>query len=154
MNPSHTHDGFPTSSKALIEFSSHSSARKAVMVAKHDSIKCCWAPAGLLELNQVLDKAPIQLVKGGPCVDITFAQVHPEIIHVEWPKILLGCGQTPLVPGEPAPLMLPIPKTWDGERQGVRPRSIELDMSDILNVNDMDWCMNTPSPVRHMACLI
>ncbi len=177
VNPILTREGFPSSKCALIEFSSHSSARKAVMVGKHDSIKCCWSPNTLIDtIEYIEEKKPIQLIKGGSLVKVFYAKAHPYIMETEWPKLILQSlpvstsgtsggkdsdeakdfvfvsANSEADTARSGRLTLPIP-----ERR-LPTQIVEIDISDITDESQssfiMDWCMNTPSPVRHMACLI
>jgi hypothetical protein len=162
-------DGIPRSGKVVAEFSSHSAARKAVMVTKHESVRCVWAPENLVASNGIITKDPIQLVQGGPKVEISFANVPVGFIEQEWPKLLMGNGAhpqsfhhsdacspicipeptnmslSPLAFSEPRPTRIVTPS---------RPRSMALDLTESHeggSCASMDWCMNTPSPVKHMA---
>jgi hypothetical protein len=176
MNPTFTLEGFPSSKCALIEFTSHSSARKAVMVGKHDSIKCCWAPPSLVEtVEHSQEVSPVQLVKGGASVKILYANADPGLMEIEWPKLILqslppghkeavdvvmesiqaedsATTTEGMVETKFSKLTLPIP-----ERR-LPSQSIEIDISGLSEESQssiiMDWCMNTPSPVRNMACLV
>lgn len=169
VNPVLNGNGFPLSRQAVIEFSSHSAARKAVTVTKHDAITCCWAPSDLVK--SAIEKGPVQLVKGGPQVAIRFSIVPTKVVDNEWPLLLLGSGDRPLPDtvvnedeshnesigssssSQSSPVVLPIP-----ERR--RTRSIEVDTAvnedgectDLLSEVSMDWCLDTPSPIRHLAC--
>jgi len=163
--------GLPKSTRALIEFGSHSAARKAVMVPKHASVKCVWASEDLIYSDGLVDKEPIQLVKGGPKVAVRFANVPLGYIENEWPNLLLGSGTNPQapvlrlpligVPNGTGPITPERSRSFSESRLSLasttpsRPRSMALDMTEIMSsCASMDWCMNTPSPVKHMACLL
>jgi len=160
-------DGLPQSVNVLVEFGSHSAARKAVMVSKHESVKCVWAPENLIDGNGALLRDPIQLVKGGPRVEVKFAHVPRGYIDQEWPGLLLGNGSHPqsslMNPSSTHVATAPerglSPLSFSDERSTrivtpSRPRSMALDLTEMYDGStcaSMDWCMNTPSPVRHMA---
>jgi hypothetical protein len=162
-------EGIPRSSKVIAEFSSHSAARKAVMVSKHESVRCVWAPENLIACNGIIAKDPIQLVQGGPKVDISFANVPLGFIDQEWPKLLMGNGAHPQASHHPeacSPIRIPestntnlSPLAFSEPRSTrivtpSRPRSMALDLTEShegSSCASMDWCMNTPSPVKHMA---
>lgn len=171
VNPILTREGFPSSKCALIEFSSHSSARKAVMVGKHDSIKCCWSPNTLIDTIEFIEeKTPIQLIKGGSLVKIFYAKAHPYLMETEWPKLILqslpGSSNGTRETGEKQIANVPPQGDSDASLRLTLPipdrrmptQIVEIDISDMTDEEQssyiMDWCMNTPSPVRHMACLI
>jgi hypothetical protein len=175
VNPILRNGVLPSSQRALIEFGSHSAARKAVMVSKHESVKCIWASDDLIHGEGVIEKDPIQLVKGGPKVSVRIAHVPVGFIENEWPNLLLGCGQHPQTADTQARLYLPVtsppvgtcPRSPDRSLSfsesrlsgplttPSRPRSMALDMTEIMSsCVSMDWCMNTPSPVKHMASLL
>ena len=169
----------PRATRALIEFASHSAARKALMINKHESIKCYWAPKDLIERCcqdsvVLLDRPSAQLVKGGPSVEVKFAAVPHEVVEKDWPTLLLGSSQQPhsghsvatpstaasspltscSSPTGASPLSLPIVD------RRFRPREMEEfdDCGDSATTTGecvcVDWCLDTPSPIRHMACLI
>ena len=179
INPLLDDRGAPRSSRALIEFASHSAARKALMVSKHSAIKCLWAPDGLMqELDSRIVRVEandVCLVGMGPVVKVSYAIVPNDIIVLDWPKCLLGRGSQPSSPPHSGastrssitagatvgPLRLPVLKrlTTDVHSDAPRTRSIELDLLTIegpsgRSSQQIDWCLNTPSPVRHIACLL
>ena len=143
--------------RALIEFASHSAARKALMINKHESIKCFWAPKDLIErCCALLNRPAAQLVPGGPSVEVKFATVPIQTIESEWPKLLMGSNQqpekndeysvcTPSVSDTSSPLSLPIADRRLGSY-------IEDDGK--INTGEcvcIEWCLDTPSPVRHLV---
>jgi hypothetical protein len=161
-------EGLPGSYNVLVEFGSHSAARKAVMVTKHESVKCVWAPPNLIAPIGISGKDPIQLVKGGPKVSVQYANVPVGYIEQEWPRLLMGSAANPQfatvscspikspASGDPplSPLSFSDPRTTRIITPS-RPRSMALDLTEIYDGSacaSMDWCMNTPSPVRHVAC--
>ena len=156
-------DGLPQSLKVFVEFSSHSAARKAVMVSKHESVKCVWASENLADRDGALRRDTIQLVKGGPTVEVDFALSPSPCEQREWPGLIgdkkFQPQTPPKNPSSARGSVSPLPLSFSDERPTrivtpSRPRSMALDLTEIYDGStcaSMDWCMNTPSPVRHMA---
>lgn len=90
--------------RAIVEFATHSAARKALNVTKVETVKCAWAPATC----QSTDSAN--------------AAIRDD---VEWD------------------LLMASPESHRRRLDTQRPSPL----IDILPVQ-MDWCMDTPSPVR------
>ena len=132
--------------RALVEFASHSAARKALMINKHESIKCFWAPKDLIVCASLLERPATRLVPGGPTVTVQCAHVDPEVVENEWPKQLLGSSQqphtsSPSLSTASSPLSLPIRRAGDA-------------LSDDDPTGEcvcIEWCLDTPSPVRHLV---
>lgn len=154
VNPLLDDHGVPQSDKALVEFASHSAARKALNVTKHNSIRCLWAPDSLLEVSQGTVRMQVEdvcLVALGPLVKVSYAVVPEEVVGGEWPKLLAGRVGNAKDSESPKGLQLPIIKRSE--------RPMELDIASIETsveeiIQRIDWCLNTPSPVRHVACLL
>lgn len=173
VNPLLDDNGTPQSSKAIIEFASHSAARKALMVVKHAAIKCQWLPEGLVDSDERIVRvstADVSLETIGPIVSVYFAIVPEFIVTSEWPTKLIGRSVAIPVGDVHAnsnqalsPLTLPVirrsespPKT--PRRAAIASHCLELDMTTIESTargtpTTIDWCLNTPSPVRHVALL-
>ena len=173
VNPLLDDSETPQSSKAIIEFASHSAARKALMVVKHAAIKCQWLPEGLVDSDERIVRvsaADVSLETIGPIVSVYFAIVPESIVTSEWPTKLIGRSvATPVgdvqvtTNAAVSPLTLPVirrsespPKT--PRRAVTASHCLELDIASIESTargtpSTIDWCLNTPSPVRHVALL-
>jgi len=94
-------------SKAIIEFATHSAARKALNVPKAESVKCAWAPASCQSGSPPCDGALIR-------------------DDADWDAIMSSpdSQKRRLDLYRPSPLL------------------------DIHQPVQMDWCMETPSPIR------
>lgn len=163
VNPLLDDLGSARSQSAFLEFASHSAARKALMVTKHAAVKCHWVADNLLDDNQITQviARDTSLVKLGPIVKVTFAIVPIQILKDDWPRMLAPKNTQPVSPplsststrDSQSPLQLPVLRRC---LSPVKQPGIELDM-DIVEANEaihLDWCLNTPSPVRHIACLL
>lgn len=161
VNPFMDDQGSPYSSKAVLEFASHSAARKALMVVKHFSIKCQWLPDGLLDSDDrivTVAGKDVSLEAIGPIVSVTYAIVSDAIVDTEWPPKLAGrsgdCHRS-----TSNPLTLPIITRVDSPpATPTRIKHLELDIGVVdatsrSSPGTIDWCLNTPSPVRHVALL-
>jgi hypothetical protein len=151
VNPLLDDEGCPFAHRALVEFASHSAARKALMVNKHSSLRCAWASERLLDCDSRIVKM------AGNEVKTLYAIVPEDVVFDKWPKLLQTKPSTsdPDHIDEPVahrPLQLPVMKRGD-----VRP--IELDIACIEAsvdsiLHEMHWCLDTPSPIRTVACLL
>jgi tetratricopeptide (TPR) repeat protein len=157
INPLLDDQGRPFSDRALIEFASHSAARKALLVNKHSALKCFWASDSMLESDPrivTINPDKTSLAGTGPAVKTVFAIVPADVVEVEWPKLIQAKANqddsidTKKVSG--SALQLPVMKRCN--------RPVELDMGVIEGnsgfVLEMHWCLDTPSPIRSVACLL
>jgi hypothetical protein len=161
INPILDDHDCPISDRALIEFASHSAARKALLVNKHSALRCQWGSDAMLcsdsrIAHMVADD--LCLEGTGPVVKISYAIVPNDIIDFEWPKLLQLKTVPPDLPtmdtrGQESSLQLPLIKR---SVQG-RPEELDLtviEMSACEARQEMHWCLDTPSPVRSVACLL
>jgi hypothetical protein len=169
INPIQSLVGSPISRSALIEFASHSAARKALTITKHSSVDCMWGHESLLQHEHIivadLDRAA--LVSSGPVVKMRFAVVPTQILRTEWPaqlshKAPSSCSASNSVSEVQSPLRLPLisrssnsPPHEESLQNKFR-NSLNLEVIDHSPgfVENMDWCLNTPSPIRHIASLL
>ena len=151
VNPQLDDASCPHSKKALVEFASHSAARKALMVNKHSSLRCAWGT------DKMLDCDPRIVLMNGAGERDSYAIVPVSVVDHEWPKLLQTrpCSPDTVRTESPAierPLQLPVIKR--GET-----RPIELDIAAIEGsvenvLQEKPWCLDTPSPIRSVACLL
>jgi len=153
----------PYSKSAVVEFASHSAARKALMVNKHSSLQCFWASENMLSCDNRIVK-----VEADPKADkfqstaaISYVIVPEDIVSCEWPKLLQNKSNAPDAPQPdiPAPasdikgsLQLPVLKRSENRPLEVDVVAIEASVDHMLQ--EMHWCLDTPSPVRSIACLL
>ena len=172
INPVLSEFSTPSTHYALIEFASHSAARKALTISKHSSVDCMWASDSLLEHDHIVvaDLESVSLISSGPVVNVRFAAVPIHVIRTEWPSQLShktpnsnsqspGSASTSISEAQ-SPLRLPLTRrSKSPPKESVRNNNCAVLNMEVIDhspgfVDNMDWCLNTPSPIRHFASLL
>ena len=159
INPLLDEHDCPFSDRALIEFASHSAARKALLVNKHSALRCQWGSDAMLCSDARISQVPADdlcLEGTGPVVKISYAIVPNDTIEFEWPKLLqlkTVSSDLPVDARQEPALQLPLMKrSVQGRPQELDLTVIEMGACDFRQ--QMHWCLDTPSPVRSVACLL